>query len=325
MQRSRVARVALMGLAIMLITACSFTSVLAAKPVTIGYVSANLTATSQVRTTNAFKAQTKEIGWKVIAADAKGSWPALADQIENFVQMNVDVIVIAMSDLPSIKAAITTANKANIPVISIDSGVADGVIADITTDNYAMGTKVSKYMAERLNGKGNIIVFKFDEHHGTRTRGDALDDVLVDYPQITVLATHYLPPAGFMQDAQARTETDITKFGDKIDAVWCPWDGPAMAATMALQASRIGRDKCFVTGVDGEQETFNLIRSGSPLVATVAQPFELMSKAAIKLVGEIVVNGRPVDQVVPPTKTIYVDAPLVTPDNVPAKGAWPWD
>lgn len=324
MQRSRGTRVALMGLAIMLVMGCSFTSALAAKPITIGYVAANMTATSQVRTTNAFKAQTKDIGWKVIAADAKGSWPALADQIENFVQMNVDAIVIAMSDLPSIRPAIAAANKANIPVISIDSGVADGVIADITTDNHAMGTKVSKYMAERLNGKGNIVVFKFDEHHGTRKRGEAFDTVLADYPQITVLATHYLPPAGFMQDAQARMETDITKFGNKIDAVWCPWDGPAMAVTMVLQAAKIGRDKCFVTGVDGEEETFNLIRSGSPLVATVAQPFELMSKAAISLIKEIVVEGKPVKKVVPSTKTIYVDAPLVTPDNVPAKGTSLW-
>ena len=47
----------------------------AAKVPTIGYVTANMTATSQVRTTNAFVAQGKAKGWKVITADARGSWP----------------------------------------------------------------------------------------------------------------------------------------------------------------------------------------------------------------------------------------------------------
>ncbi|HNY67373.1 MAG TPA: substrate-binding domain-containing protein [Bacillota bacterium] len=296
----------------------------AAKVPTIGYVTANMTATSQVRTTNAFVAQGKAKGWKVINADAKGSWPSLADQIENYVQMKVDAIVVAMSDLPSIKAAINAANKAKIPVISIDSGVAEGVIADITTDNFVMGSKISSFMMDRLNHKGNIIVFKFSEHHGTRKRGRALDMVLTENPEVKVLATHNLPPAGFMQDAQAKMETYITQYGDKIDAVWCPWDGPAMAVTMALQASKIGRNKCFVTGVDGEQESFDLIRGGSPFVATVAQPFELMAKAAIDLIDDIVVKGKAIDKAVP-TSTIYVDAPLVTPSNVPAKGAWPWD
>jgi ABC-type sugar transport system substrate-binding protein len=297
---------------------------IAAKEITVGYVAANMTATSQVRVTNAFTAQSKAQGWKVATADAKGSWPALADQIENFVQMKVDVLVVAMSDLTSVKAAIATANKAKIPVISIDSGAAPGVIADITTDNYVMGSKISSFMVDKLGHKGNIIVFKFSEHHGTRKRGKALDMVLSENPEIKVLATHNLPPAGFMQDAQARMETYLTQFPGQIDAVWCPWDGPAMAVTMALQAARVGRDKTFVTGVDGEQATFDLIRSGSPLVATVAQPFELMAARAVQLIDELVVKGKPASQVVP-SNTIYVDAPLVTPANVPAKGSWPWD
>lgn len=296
----------------------------AAKGITVGYVTANMNATSQVRVTNAFAAKAKAKGWNVITADAKGSWPMLADQIENFVQMKVNAIVVAMSDLPSVKAAIASANKAHIPVISIDSGAAEGVLADITTDNYVMGSKISSFMVDRLNHRGNIIVFKFSEHHGTRKRGKALDMVLSENPEIKVLATHNLPPAGFMQDAQAKMEIYLTQFPGKIDAVWCPWDGPAMAVTMALQAAKIGRDKCFVTGVDGEQATFDLIRSGSPLVATVAQPFEVMAEYAVNLIDDIVVKGKPVEQVIQ-TKTIYVDAPLITPANVPEKGAWPWE
>jgi len=299
------------------------TSTYAATPPTVAYVTANMNATSQVRSLNAFVALGKEKGWRVLTADAKGSWPALADQIENYVQMGVDVIVVAMSDLPSIQPAIESANKAGIPVISIDSGVAEGVAVDITTDNFVMGSKISSFMMDMLDHKGNIIVFKFLEHHGTRKRGRALDMVLTENPEVKVLATHNLPPAGFMQDAQARMETYITQFGDQIDAVWCPWDGPAMAVAMALEAAGIGRDKVFVTGVDGEQESFDLIRAGSPFIATVAQPFELMAEAAIDVIDKIIVQGLPIKDVLP-TRTIYVEAPLVTPANVPPKGEWPF-
>ena len=149
------------------------TSTYAATPPTVGYVTANMNATSQVRSLNAFVALGKEKGWRVLTADAKGSWPALADQIENYVQMGVDVIVVAMSDLPSIQPAIESANKAGIPVISIDSAW-PRAWRWTTTDNFVMGSKISSFMMDMLDHKGNIIVFKFLEHHGTRKRGRAL-------------------------------------------------------------------------------------------------------------------------------------------------------
>ena len=229
------------------------TSTYAATPPTVGYVTANMNATSQVRSLNAFVALGKEKGWRVLTADAKGSWPALADQIENYVQMGVDVIVVAMSDLPSIQPAIESANKAGIPVISIDSGVAEGVAVDITTDNFVMGSKISSFMMDMLDHKGNIIVFKFLEHHGTRKRGRALDMVLTENPEVKVLATHNLPPAGFMQDAQARwrrtspsSETRSMRCGARGTAPpWpLPWPWRQLASDVtrcSLQVSMANR------------------------------------------------------------------------------------
>jgi len=279
----------------------------------VGFIATNFAAESQARVANAFENLAKVNSWESVMLNSKGSYETQANQLENLVQMKVDAIVMAMSHPLEIMPALEKAFAAKIPVITIDSGYVEGVVADITCDNFVMGAKISTYFVDSLGGRGNIIVIKFEKHHGTRKRGKVLDQVLSEYPGIKVLAEYTVPAsARFMEDTRSAMETYAQRFGNQIDGVWCAFDQLAYSASDVLQ--EYGLKNVIVVGVDGNQETFRRIKEGI-MTATVAQPFEEMASVAINLIKKIVVDKMPVS-VAAPRKIIYVDAPLVDIGNV---------
>lgn len=297
----------------------------APKKVKLGYVTATITATSQAREAKVVEEWCKKNNWDLTIKNANGSWSEYTNAIETFIQSKVDVIVVSNADLPSIKPAITAANKAKIPIIAVDSGWAPGVLVNITANNFVMGAKISCYMMDRLGGKGNIVAVKFRQHFGCRQRGLELDTVLSEYPEIKLLDEHEMPPSGFVEDTQATIETWLTRYGDDIDAVFCVFDDLSSTAALAIEAEGYTKDDIFVVGIDGTEQAYDLIRRGSPFVATIAQPFEEYAKKAMEITEKIVVQGMDPLKVTGGVPVIYLDAPLITEANVPAPGKTPFD
>lgn len=293
---------------------------------TIAWIHMNAAAQSEQRAKQGFDnyIKSKNYNWEVSAVDSKGSGQTLASNIEDAVQRGVDAIIVSMADLRAAKAALTNAQKANIPVFAIDSGWTEGVIVDITSNNYVMSSKVSSYLIDQLGGKGNIIAFKMAEHHGVRKRGEILDIIAKENPDIKILESHNIDYGNFYQDTQRTMEDYLSRYGDQIDAVWAGWDEPAMAAAEAIKQAGYTRDQIKVVGIDGHPPAVEEMRNAkSPIVATVAQGFEIMGEKAANYIFEIVSNGKDPKDVIPST-TIYVDTPLITEKNLPDKNTPPY-
>lgn len=282
------------------------------KALKVGFIATNLSAESQARTAKQFEATCKEKGWDVTILNSQGSIETQSNQMDNLVQMNVDAIVLAMGHPTEIKPSIDAANKAGIPVIAISSGYADGLVCDITSNDFVMGAKVSSYLLDSLGGTGNIVVIKFVKNAGCRKRGLVLDAMLPEYPDINVLGEYTVAAtARFMDDTTSAMETFATKYGDKIDGVWCAFDQLAYACSDVLQAQ--GYKDAMVVGVDGNEETFRRIKDGT-MSATVAQPFEDMANTAIDIIEKISDGVSPADAA--GSHIIYVDAPLQTKSSL---------
>lgn len=287
---------------------------IAAQGLTVGFIATNFANEATARAANAFENYAKAKGWTPIMLNSAGSVKTQADQMQNLVQRKVQAIVLAHAHPLEIQDALNEAFKAGIPVITIDSGYVDGVVADITADNFVMGAKISTYFIDKLGGKGNIIVIKFEKHYGTRRRGKVFDVELSEYPGIKVLGEYTITsPQTFLADTRNAMETFVTRFGDKIDGVWCAFDALAYVAADVIQEH--GLKKVIVTGVDGNKETFKRIKEGN-MTATIAQPFEDMAAKAIELVDKIVVKKMPV-ALAAPQKIIYMDALLVDKNSLP--------
>ena len=189
--------------------------------------------------------------------------------------------------------------------------------ADILTNNWEMGAKISTYLVDRLNHKGNIVAFKFDQFYGTRYRGEILDTILSEEPNIKVLDTHFIPPTGYLADTQAAMQAYLVKYGSKIDAVWCAFDDLAYGASLAIREKGFGPDDMFVVGIDGTDRNLKLIKSGtSPVVATVIQPFDSAVDKVVDLIKKLVIQKKTEKEAIGEVKVIYMDTPLVTSANV---------
>lgn len=280
----------------------------AKKALKVGFVATNLSAESQARTAKQFEKIGKDKGWDLTILNSQGSIETQSTQVDNLVQMKVNAIVLAMGHPSEIMPSIKAANDAGIPVLTISSGYVDGVLADITSNDFVMGAKLSSHLLDSLGGKGNIIVIKFVKNVGCRKRGEVLDAMLPEYPEIKVLGEYTVAgTARFMDDTTSAMETFVTKFGDKIDGVWCAFDQLAYACSDVLQAQ--GYTGVPVVGIDGNDETFRRIQNGT-MNATVSQPFEDMANKAGDIIENIGNGMNPSEAA--GSKIIYVDAPLVT-------------
>lgn len=281
----------------------------------IAWVHSNAAAQSEQRVKAGFNAWLVETGkgWNVSFLDSGGSGEATATNLQDAASRGVDAIIITMSDLRASRAAITAATEAGIPIFSVDSGYIDGVVVDITTNNWAMSADVSPFLLDQLGGQGDIIFLRMAEHHGTRKRGDVMAQVLEEYQGVNVLVEHNIDYTAFFEDTTSRMQDYVARFGEGIDAVWAPWDEPAQAAINVMSAA--GLDDVKVIGIDGHpQAVAEVCKPDSMMIATVSQPFEGMGKQIGEWIASIVEDGRPAGDVIP-SKTVYMDAPLVTKNN----------
>jgi ABC-type sugar transport system substrate-binding protein len=293
------------------------------KPLKISWILSKATAQADHRALTGFQDYIKSnnLDWTVEVSDGKGSPTTAADLLEDAVQRGSSVIILSMVDIRASQASLEDAKKANIPVFTIDAGWTPGVVVDITSNNFAMGAMINAYIADRLGGHGGVVALKENSHHGVRKRGKEFDVVMSENPGIEVLADHQIDVTNFYADSKQAMEDFITRFGDKIDAVFAGWDEPAMAAADAIQEA--GLKNTFVVGIDGNTAAMKYLREGSPFVATVAQEFEKMGEMTGKYISDIVVEGKDPDVVIP-VKEVYLPTCLITAQNVPPEGELPW-
>lgn len=300
--------------------ACSVAALLAgataAQALDIVMVNSNAAAQSDQRTKAGFEAWIAENGktdWNVSFLDSGGSGEATASNIQDAANRGVAAIVVTMADLRASRAALDAAKAANIPVFAVDSGFVDGVVVDVTTNNWAMSSDVSVYLLDQLKGEGNLVFFRMAEHHGTRKRGDVMEVVLKEYPGVKVLGEHNIDYTAFFEDTARTMEDYAARFGGDIDAVWAPWDEPAQAVVNSLNAA--GLTDVKVIGIDGHPAAIaEVCKPESQMIATVAQPFEQMGGQVADWIDQIVVQGKPAAEVIP-SDIVYLDAPLITKKN----------
>ena len=148
------------------------------------WVHANAAAQSEARVKAGFDARLKEQGktdWNVSLLDSGGSGEATATNIQDAASRGVDAIVVTMADLaPAARRWMPPAPRRS--QSCRDLGYTDGVLVDVTTNNWKMSADVSVYLLIRWAARGNLIFLRMAEHHGTRKRGDVMATVLKEYP-----------------------------------------------------------------------------------------------------------------------------------------------
>ena len=260
----------------------------------------------------AFEGRAAELGWDVNVIDTGGDVAAVISRIEDVVTQGVDAIVINV-DPAQVGAGLQAAADAGVPVVGMDAGSDPLLVANVTSNGYAMAVETSVYVANRIGGAGNVVMFTFDPFPPVQVRGVIADAVFANYPDITVL-DRITPDVsdGGIADSRAQMEAILAANPEagSISAVWAAWDQPALGALQAIEAAGREGEGIVITGIDANPQARDAIAQGGSFEASVAQDFAGIGATAADTVARILAGEDIVASV------IYVPTVLITSANV---------
>ncbi len=258
-----------------------------------------------------FEAEAKAKGWEVNVIDTAGDVAAVISRIEDSVTQGVDAIVINV-DPAQVAAGLQTAADAKIPVIGMDAGTDPLLVTNVTSNGYAMAAETSVYVANRIGGQGNVVMFVFDAFPPVQIRGVVADAVFANFPDIKVL-DRVTPDVqdGGIADSRAKMEAILAANPDpgSIAAVWAAWDQPALGALQAIEAAGRQNEGIVISGIDANPQARDAIATGGNFEASMAQDFDGIGKAAFAATADAIA-GKEIR-----AKVIYVPTVLITAGN----------
>ena len=206
--------------------------------------------------------------------------------VENLIQTRVAALCVTPSGSREIVPAIDKANRANIPVVIVDTRVDAKALADsggrvatfIGSDNYEGGKIAGEFLAKKLGGKGKVAVLEGIPGHETgdsRLRG--FRDALRATPGVEIVASQ---TANWERDQGFNVFQNIMQSHPDISAVFACSDLMALGAVEAIAAAK-KTGQLAVVGFDATSEARDAILKGS-MDASVAQSPAQMGALAVE-------------------------------------------
>lgn len=282
-----------------LFVGCSTTETAKNEEVTIGLAISTLNNPFFVDLEAGAKAKATELGVKLVTLDSQDDSATEMSNVEDLINQGVDVIMINPTDSDAVKSAVEAANKANIPVITLDRGANGGeVVSHIASDNVAGGKLAGEYIVELLGGKGKVVELEgIPGASAARDRGQGFNEA-IGGTDLEVVAKQ---TANFDRAEGLTVMENILQAQPEIDAVFAHNDEMALGALEAIKAS--GRD-IIVVGFDATDDAKAAVENGE-MAATVEQLPKEIGSLGIETAVKIL-NNEQVEDMIP------VDLQLVT-------------
>jgi ribose transport system substrate-binding protein len=240
-----------------------------------------------------------------------------ASQLEDFITQKVDAILAAPCDSSAIVPYLQKADEAGIPVFTADIAAHGGKVAShIASDNLEGGRLAARTLAERIGGKGDVIIIDHPEVASVQDRVRGFEEELAKFPGVKIVQR----PSASGQRAKAMAAMeDMLQAQRGLKGVFAINDDSALGAVSVLDAAK--RTDIVVVGFDATDEAQAAIRRGSPLKADVMQHPDQIGRAAIDVIARKLAG-----QAVPPTVAVpvsVVDATTLAAAQAPAPAAGP--
>jgi inositol transport system substrate-binding protein len=259
-----------------------------------------------VNVSDEMEKKAQEAGVELITVDAERSALKQVEQVESFIAQGVDAIVMNPCEVEASSPAVTKAQAAGIPIINVNSETATKPTAFVGSDDVESARIAMKYIADRLGGKGNVIMIHgYMGQAAQIKREQGAREILKQYPGLKLLASQ----TGEWDRAKAMSlmENWIQSYGNQINAVFAQNDEMGMGAVNALTAAGL-KDKIVVVSIDAIPDALQAVQKGT-LDATVFQNAQQQGSQAIETALKII-NKQPYE------KQMLVPFQLVTKENV---------
>ena len=227
------------------------------------------------------ESKAKTLGYKLIVLDSQNDPSKELANIEDLTVRGVKAILINPTDSDAVSNAIRMANRANIPVITLDRGASRGkVVSHIASDNVAGGEMAGKYISDTIGANAKVI--QLEGIAGTsaaRERGQGFMQAVASN-KMNLLASQ---PADFDRTKGLNVMENMLAANPDVQAVFAQNDEMALGALRAVQAS--GKD-VLIVGFDGTKDGIAAVNRGI-LGATIAQQPALIGALGVETADKV--------------------------------------
>jgi ribose transport system substrate-binding protein len=235
------------------------------------------------------------------------------NQIDNFISSGANLILLNAADSKGIAPAVMRAKAAGITVVAVDVAAEGGVDATVTSNNKQAGQLDGKYVAERLKGKGQVVIVNGPPVSAVTDRVAGFLEEIKKSPDIKIVSQDQ--NAQGSRDGGLRVMTDLLTAFPKIDAVFAINDPTAIGCDLAAKQAQ--RKDFFIVGVDGAPDVVPSLKDPDSLIAaSAAQDPYTMSGKAVEI-GNDIINGKKPEQAL-----TLIPVALITKENVNSYTGW---
>lgn len=256
------------------------------------------------------KSYPKGDGVQLQFEDARADVVKQLSQVENFISQKVDAIIVNPVDTASTARISKSAIEAGIPLVYVNrrpdqKDLPKGVAA-VTSDDEEAGRLQMQYIADKLGGKGKIVILLGDlANNSTTNRTKGIKEVLAKYPGIKIEQEQ---TGIWLRDRGMTLVNDWLTQGREFNAVLANNDEMAIGAAMALKSAGTKPGSVWIAGVDGTPDGLNAISKGE-MTVSVFQDAKGQGVGSLEAARKMARHETIEQNIVIPFK-------LITPDNV---------
>jgi ribose transport system substrate-binding protein len=230
--------------------------------------------------------------------------------VQDFVTQHVDGICLAPLDSQALIPYVKEAAQEKVPVVIFDSALSDesDIVSYVATDNYQGGVLAAKRMAESLDGKGNVILLRYNPgSESTEQREEGfLKTLKADFPDITILSdTEYAGTTP--EQALDKSQQLLIKYRDQVNGIFAVCEPNCTGLLKALEQEGLSGKVKFI-GFDPSPELIASMREKKMHGIVLQDPVKMGYQAVMTMMDHI--NGKEVE------KRISTGEYVATPTNM---------
>ncbi len=274
------------------------------EPILFGYTAMDLTNPFFSTIGDTIKAEVEANGDSVVIADGASDVDKQNNAIEDMITQGIDVLILNPVNSEGIQPALEACAAAGIPVINIDSAVADLSLVKtyISSNNYQAGQIIGEEMVRVFPDGGKLALLEAPQAESVVQRVKGIEDAIAGSNVEVVDRRSITSMDKILNDTE-----DLIQANPDLTAFYGANDQVALVILGVVQSAGL-QDQIKVFGIDGSPSGKQSIADGG-LYATAAQSPVTMAKTAVELSYKILA-GETVDA------TYSLDTTLITPANI---------
>jgi ABC-type sugar transport system substrate-binding protein len=261
-------------------------------------------------------------GAKVIVTNSNFDLQTQDGNIDDFIQMGVDAVILHAVDSEGSSPAVARLNKAGIPVICIIRHVKPAKM-DLfisTSNNVRTGEKAAEALLKKAGGKEASIA-TFQGYMGASDaylRAEGIDKIISANPNLKKVGDY---PCDWLPDKAEKAMSDVLNAYPDIWGIisHCDCMAPGIYSALRQKGRAVSADNpkhINWAGIDGAPYGLQMIREGVMDVGVEQSPLTVGLLAA-KAVLTRVSKGLSLEE-----KSVDVPTSYVTKENVDDPGLW---